>query len=151
MIKTSDNNYYVPISHVQYYLYQLLIYSPLNGFEPNQSQNKIRTCVISMRGRWQTNPGAHHGYINHIAYLICKCATSQVRCILVSNIQLCTTRDAPGGKMQLSFYQPGSIWITICQLIYTTSYQNYTGWQFLNHNKWTINHPVKERGPILQT
>ncbi len=39
------------------------------------------------------------------------------------------------GKIQLPFYQLASIWITICQLVYATSYQICTRWQVSNRQQ----------------
>ncbi len=40
----------------------------------------------------------------------------------LSDMQICHQL----GKMELSFYQLASIWITICQLVYPTSWQFHT-------------------------
>ncbi len=65
------------------------------------------------------------------------------------------------GKIEISFYQPVSIWITICQLVYPTSWQICTSWNVSNHqqhplifvlNGWNFveqSHLLKNAGLIL--
>ncbi len=41
-------------------------------------------------------------------------------------------------EMKLSFYQPVSIWIIICQLVYPTSWQICISWQVSNHQQHSL-------------
>ncbi len=79
----------------------------LNYIHESSVETLVLTAALSIY-TWitKTSSGAHHCYRNHIAYLICKFATSQARWSYHSNRQehmnhhLPAGRSVPAGKCQ---------------------------------------------------
>ncbi len=73
--------------------------------------------------------------IVHICSVLSQEPTTAILVIVpLSNMHICFQP----GKMELSFYQPASTWITVCQLVYPASWQICNSWQVLTHQQHVL-------------